>query len=131
MPYLGGAVAANVNDDDALDERLHALFGLAKKYLIEPEQLVEKHQQIKHDLNQLEHSDSELETLKNEIEQAWLTYQASAKKLNKSRQKAGKTLSKTVTEAMHTLGMPNGLFEVRLADAPASVKGTDKPQPHE
>jgi hypothetical protein len=24
MPYLGGAVAANVNDDDALDERLHA-----------------------------------------------------------------------------------------------------------
>lgn len=109
-----------------LDERLHALFGLAKKYLIEPEQLVEKHQQIKHDLNQLEHSDSELETLKNEIEQAWLTYQTSAKKLNKSRQKAGKTLSKTVTEAMHTLGMPNGLFEVQLADAPASAKGTDK-----
>jgi hypothetical protein len=24
MPYLGGAVAANVNDDDALDARLHA-----------------------------------------------------------------------------------------------------------
>ena len=23
MPYLGGAVAANVNDDDALDARLH------------------------------------------------------------------------------------------------------------
>jgi len=109
-----------------LDERLHALFGLAKKYLIEPEQLVEKHQQIKQDINQLEHSDSELETLKIEIEQAWSHYQTSAKRLNKSRQKAGKKLSKTVTDAMHTLGMPNGLFEIQLLETNASAKGTDK-----
>ncbi|MBN2865773.1 MAG: DNA repair protein RecN [Thiotrichales bacterium] len=109
-----------------LDDRLHALFGLAKKYLIEPEQLVEKHQQIKQEITQLEHSDSELETLQIEIEQAWSTYQTCAEKLNKSRQKACKTLSKTVTDAMHTLGMPNGLFDVQLTNTSPTAKGTDK-----
>lgn len=109
-----------------LDERLNVLFGLAKKYNIEPEQLVEKHQQIKKDLNQLEHSDSELESLKGEIEQAWSAYQKTAETLNKSRQKAAKKLSKTVTETMHTLGMPNGLFEASLAQATPTARGSDK-----
>lgn len=109
-----------------LDDRLNALFGLAKKYNIETEQLTEKHQQIKQDINQLEHSDSELESLKSEIEQSWSIYQKTAETLNHSRIKAAKKLSKTVTETMHTLGMPNGLFEVALAPANASAKGSDK-----
>lgn len=109
-----------------LDERLQALFALAKKYTIEPEQLVEKHLQIKEGLSQLEHSDTELESLKAEIEQAWSNVQQSAETLNKSRQKAGKKLGKIVTETMHTLGMPNGLFEIQLAQTSATAKGVDK-----
>ena len=109
-----------------LDERLHALFGLAKKYTIEPENLVDKHQQIKHDLNALEHSDSELESLKLDIDQAWLAFENQAKQLHQSRVKAGKKLSQTVTDAMHTLGMPNGLFEITLTQVNATINGTDK-----
>lgn len=114
------------NQLQILDERLHLLFGLAKKYTIEPEQLVEKHQQIQADLDELEHSDSELENLKLEIEQAWSVYEKAAKALNQSRQQSAKTLGQTVTEAMHTLGMPNGLFEVQLSDATPTIKGIDK-----
>jgi len=109
-----------------LDERLHQLFGLAKKYTIEPEQLVEKHQQIQLDLNALEHSDTELENLKIEIEQAWSVYEKAAKALTQSRQKSATALSTTVSDAMHTLGMPNGLFEVQLSEASPSAKGVDK-----
>ena len=110
-----------------VEERLSALFGLAKKYNIEAEQLVEKHQQIQDDLERLEQSDASLETLKMELNQAWQNYQEQANSLKKSRQKAAKNLSKIVTEGMQTLGMPNGLFEVAISDAEQpNANGTDK-----
>lgn len=110
-----------------VEERLSALFGLAKKYNIEAEQLVEKHQQIQNDLARLEQSDASLETLKTDLDQAWQNYQNHANTLKKSRQKAAKNLSKIVTEGMQSLGMPNGLFEVALSDAEQpNANGTDK-----
>ncbi|WP_040725453.1 DNA repair protein RecN [Thiomicrorhabdus sp. Kp2] len=110
-----------------VEERLSALFGIAKKYNIEAEQLVEKQQQIQSDLERLEQSDASLETLKIALNQAWLDYQEQANLLKKSRQKAAKNLSKIVTEGMQTLGMPNGLFEVALSDAEQpNANGTDK-----
>ncbi|GAB6070587.1 DNA repair protein RecN [Thiomicrorhabdus hydrogeniphila] len=110
-----------------VEDRLSALFGLAKKYNIEAEQLVEKHQQIQEDLERLEQSDSSLEALKLALDQAWKNYQEQANILKKSRLKAAKNLSNIVTEGMQTLGMPNGLFEVALSDAEQpNANGTDK-----
>ncbi|HHS99279.1 MAG TPA: DNA repair protein RecN [Thiomicrospira sp.] len=110
-----------------VEERLSLLFGLAKKYNIEPEIIVNKHQQIKDDLMRLEQSDASLETLKEELNQAWLNYLKQADKLKKSRQKAAKNLSLIVTDGMHALGMPNGLFSVELTDSEqAAANGTDK-----
>lgn len=110
-----------------LDERLHKLFALAKKYHLEPEQLVEKHEQIRQSLADLQHSDVELENLQQEIEQAWCDYQQAAHKLSESRHKAAQKLSRIVTEGMHTLGMPNGIFEVALTEnATPSVHGINK-----
>ncbi|MDX1352658.1 MAG: DNA repair protein RecN, partial [Thiomicrorhabdus sp.] len=110
-----------------VEERLSALFGLAKKYNIEPEQLVEKQQQIQEDLERLEQSDASLETLKAALNQAWSNYQEQANTLKKSRQKAAKNLANIVTEGMQTLGMPNGLFEVALTDSEQpNANGTDK-----
>ncbi|BCN93112.1 DNA repair protein RecN [Thiomicrorhabdus immobilis] len=110
-----------------VEERLSMLFGLAKKYNIDPEQLVEKHQQIQDDLMRLEQSDASLETLKSELDQAWANYQDQANTLKKSRQKAAEALSAIVTEGMQSLGMPNGQFAVELTDSEqASALGTDK-----
>ena len=110
-----------------VEERLSALFGIAKKYNIEAEQLVEKHRQIQEDLARLEQSDASLESLKIALDQAWQNYLEQANLLKKSRQKAAKNLSKIVTEGMQTLGMPNGLFEVALSDAEQpNANGTDK-----
>jgi len=110
-----------------VEERLSALFGLAKKYNIEAEQLVEKQQQIQEDLERLEQSDASLESLKASLDQAWKNYQEHANILKKSRLKAAKNLSAIVTEGMQTLGMPNGLFEVALSDSELpNANGTDK-----
>ncbi len=111
----------------AVEERLSALFGLAKKYNIEAEQLVDKHQQIEQELQRLQHSDESLEQLKSELTSAEQTYQKHAKALSQSRQKAGNKLAQIVTQGMQTLGMENGQFAVELStnETPAS-NGIDK-----
>ncbi|MDG6772728.1 DNA repair protein RecN [Thiomicrorhabdus sp. ZW0627] len=109
-----------------IEERLSQLFALAKKYNIDPEELIEKQQQIKQSLEDLEQSDHSIDELKSQIEQAWSDYEKAAKALSASRKKAATKLSKIVTEGMQQLGMPNGQFSVELNDNNASVNGTDK-----
>ncbi|WP_373017897.1 DNA repair protein RecN [Thiomicrorhabdus sp.] len=110
-----------------IEERLSQLFALAKKYNIDPEELIDKQNQIQQSLEDLEQSDHSIDELKTQIEQAWADYQKAAKALNASRQKAANKLSKIVTEGMQQLGMPNGRFEVQLSDSNnASANGTDK-----
>lgn len=110
----------------AVDERLSELFGLAKRYTLEPQELVEKHQQIRDALAELEDSDASLESLKAEIEHAEAAYQKAADALTKSRGTSGKQLGDTVTDAMKTLGMENGQFKIEItpSDKP-SATGSD------
>ncbi len=109
------------------EERLSALFGLAKKYNIEADDLVEKHQQINQDLAQLEQSDASLEQLKQALDQAWNDFLASAETLKVSRKAAAIKLSEIITQGMHTLGMENGVFEVNINDLQTpSSSGLDK-----
>ncbi|MDX1796863.1 MAG: AAA family ATPase, partial [Hydrogenovibrio sp.] len=65
----------------AVDERLSELFGLAKRYNLEPQELVEKHQQIRDGLAELQDSDASLEQLKADIDQAESDYQKAASAL--------------------------------------------------
>ncbi|WP_127470602.1 DNA repair protein RecN [Thiomicrorhabdus aquaedulcis] len=110
-----------------VEERLAQLFALAKKYHLNPEELVEKHHSIQHALQTLTQSDSSIETLKNNIDQAWSHYQTHATQLSQSRQKAALKLAKIVTQGMQQLGMPNGLFELDLSVLnPGNATGFDK-----
>ncbi len=99
---------------NTIEERLSQLFSLAKKYNIDPSDLTTKQQQLQQSLLELTQSEHSLDTLKQEIENAFIQFKSHAIQLQNSRQKAAKKLSKVVTEGMQTLGMPNGLFEVRL-----------------
>lgn len=109
------------------EERLASLFGLAKKYNLEPEQLVAKQQNIEHELQRLENSGESLEQLKSEVKQAADSFAKNAKALTLSRKKAATKLNKIVTSGMQTLGMENGQFSIELqnSEKPAS-NGLDK-----
>ena len=110
-----------------IEERLSQLFGLAKKYNIEPEELINKHQELQQALDSLVQSSESLEQLKQEIENAWQHFQQQAKKLQASRIKAANKLSKIVTQGMQTLGMPNGKFEVQRSNLETpNINGLDK-----
>jgi len=100
-----------------VDERLTELFGLAKKHLLDPNALTQKHQEINAELASLNNEDASLEHLQLKIDQAWQVFMNSAQALTKSRQTAAQHLSKTVTQAMQTLGMPHGQFDISLNEA--------------
>ncbi|RUM90655.1 MAG: DNA repair protein RecN [Thiomicrospira sp.] len=112
-----------------VDERLSELFGLAKKYQLDPENLINKHQEIQASLAGLMQSDESLEQLKQNIDQAWSEFNQAAEALTASRQKAASQLSQTVTETMQTLGMENGQFAIDvLASDKATRLGLDSTQ---
>lgn len=113
----------------AVDERLSELFGLAKKYQLDPEELVHKHQEIQTGLANLMQSGESLEQLKQNIDQAWSEFNQAAKSLTASRLKAASKLGHTVTETMQTLGMENGQFSIEVLPADkASRLGLDSTQ---
>ncbi len=112
---------------NAVEDRLTELFALAKKYQLEPEELLSKQQTMREELQSLNGSAESLEQLKTEISQAWDIFTDSAHKLSASRKKAATKLSKTVTASMQELGMKDGQFDAQLTQTDkASTLGFDE-----
>ncbi|MBE0493711.1 MAG: DNA repair protein RecN [Thiomicrospira sp.] len=112
---------------NALDERLSALYALAKKYHLSPEDLTSKHQQLQQAFENLNLDGGSLDELKIQIDQAWLDYEKTAQILSKQRKTSAKKLSQTVSSSMQTLGMAKGEFKIDLTplDKP-SAQGSDR-----
>ncbi len=103
-----------------VDDRLAEIFNIAKKYHLDPEKLVKKHLLIAEELTELNSAVKSLASFKDNIDKSWQVLMQTGQDLSKSRHKTAKTLSKTITESMSSLGMPNGLFAV-------AVSAADKP----
>ncbi len=108
-----------------VETRIGVLLDFARKHHIKPEQLPEKHQQLQEELDNLEHAETRLEGLQEDIAAKLANYNKLAKKLTSSRTKQASLLSKKVTEHMQELGMPGGRFEIELesrnADSPSAL----------
>jgi DNA repair protein RecN (Recombination protein N) len=112
-----------------VEQRLSDIHDVARKFRAKPEELPERLQHIRTELQDLEHADEELSELENTLQTHWQAYREQANKLSVQRQKAAKTLSKTVTDCMRTLGMGEGVFEIQLEtldEANAGASGIDK-----
>ena len=98
---------------DALDQRLSQWMSLARRYRRPPEELAELLAGWKKELESIDQA-MDLDALKAAERQAWTAFEVEIKRLGKQRQQAAPKLSKAVTEAMQTLGMQGGRFEVAL-----------------
>lgn len=107
---------------DALDQRLSQWMSLARRYRRPPEELAELLAGWKKELESIDQA-MDLEALNAAERQAWIAFEVEIKRLGKQRQQAAPKLSKAVTEAMQTLGMQGGRFEVAL-------QKMDEPQAH-
>ncbi len=97
-----------------LNERLGLIHDLARKHRLIPNELSALQEQLETELATLEKADIQLEAITSDISKVEKAYQQSASKLSASRQQAAKKLATAVTENMHQLGMPHGIFEIAL-----------------
>jgi len=105
----------------ALDERLSAWVGLARRYRRPPAELAALLAQWKSEQRALDAA-ADLDGLERTLAAAKEAYDAEAARVSKARRAAAPRLGSAVTQAMQQLGMAGGRFEVVLAalDTPQS-----------
>jgi DNA repair protein RecN (Recombination protein N) len=105
-----------------IEERLSAIYQMARKHRIMPEQLFELHQRLNNELADLGGAGS-LEQLQAELDEQLLEYNALADQLTELRQHAAVNLDIRVAAELAQLSMPNMQFVTQLAsncDEPAA-----------
>ena len=115
-------------DPEALalaESRLAAIQAAARKYQVRPESLPDVLQQARNRLQELGES-ADAAALADAETQLELAYLKLAKQLSNVRAKAGKQLSKAVTETMQQLSMSGGCFEVALLTGQPSAFGLEE-----
>ncbi|ARU06040.1 DNA repair protein RecN [Comamonas serinivorans] len=116
------------HDDDglqALDERVQAWLGLAKRFRVAPEDLASTWQGWRQQLAELD-AQSDLDALQQAEQRARTAYDREAQALSRLRHKAAPRLAAEVTDAMQALGMGGGRFEVALRAQAATSTGIDE-----
>ena len=111
-----------------VEQRMDTIHDLSRKHRVEPEQLPAMHEQLSRELDNLDHADENLEQLEQQTKQLEQDYRTLAEKLSASRSKTAKSLNKKISEAMQTLGMQGGKFEILVSadkEATFSAHGID------
>lgn len=113
---------------DWVEERLDALQSTARKHRATVTELVALSEKLRNEYDELSHAEERGKELELQVVDASAAYQGLALALSKARKKVAKQFSTAVTEAMAGLGMPGGVFEIKvspLADGAARAWGTD------
>ncbi|MDD3756818.1 MAG: DNA repair protein RecN [Advenella sp.] len=108
-----------------LETRMRNIFDTAHKFRVEPEQLHHLQQELEANLAHF-NKISNLEELEKSIEQRKAAYMETAQELSKARKKTASTLGKEVTQAMQTLAMQGGVFEIHLQKAEPGPHGLEQ-----
>ncbi len=104
----------------ALDERMSAWVGLARRYRRPPAELPALRAQWRSELRELDAA-ADLDALRRAGDSARAAYDAAAGQVSAARRAAAPKLAAAATKSMQQLGMAGGRFEV-------SLEATDAPQ---
>ncbi|WP_374323997.1 DNA repair protein RecN [Aquipseudomonas alcaligenes] len=107
-----------------LEERLDAIYGLARKHRVQPFELAELQQRLLQELEGLNADDEAVGRLGEELAAYERHYREKADELSALRQQAAGRLAEAVQAEMQTLGMPGGRFSIEL-----QAGTSDEPQP--
>jgi DNA repair protein RecN (Recombination protein N) len=107
-----------------VEERLDAIYAIARKHRAEPDELLDLHRTLKQQLDDLEHAEERSAELAEKVAAAEADFLSLAAQLSAGRKKAAKRFASAVTDTMANLGMPGGIFEIKISprdrDAPRS-----------
>ncbi len=117
----------NPSELDSVNARLDTIYGLQKKYHCDTvAELIARRDELGSQLSHIENSDEELAAMQAELEKVREECQKQAKALSASRQKAAKTVEKSMLTQLRTLGMPNVRFEVAIEQGDLTPSGFDR-----
>ncbi|MCO6413464.1 MAG: DNA repair protein RecN [Thiogranum sp.] len=106
-----------------VEQRLDALHQVARKHRIEVTELGAFHERLGTELEQLEQADRVLDALQQQRRAREESYARAAAELHRQRLATADLLSRQVTQAMQTLGMHGGRFQVEVTanDNPSAL----------
>lgn len=105
-----------------LDQKLSALHRLARKHQCEMSELPELESRLRDELDTLTAPELGVEELERQANALKAVYDSEAAKLTRHRKKHAKQLGKAITEAMQSLNMTGGVFQI-------AVEAEKSPQP--
>ena len=119
------SVEVNPERLSEVQRRLEAVYDVARKHRVMPEQVIATHRRLQEELTGLEGSSERVEELRTEMSDLAAHYHKAAKKLGKQRDKAGKQLVTAAQEILSTLAMAQCTLEVSL-----TPREDSSPHPH-
>lgn len=108
-----------------VQRRLESIYDVARKHRVLPEQLAQRHEELREELKGLTDGGERIEQLKETMAELAEHYTVDAKKLTKQRKSAAKKLVKASAKILGTLAMEQ--CETEIALQPLK---TDDPHPH-
>ena len=128
-----GSEVENIEFDpsrlDSINQQLDQLNTLEQKYHVSTEEeLIEIRDNIAEQLQSIDNSDEELESLTKKVDEELKLCTDKAAKLTELRLKAGKIVEKEMSQRLIPLGIPNVRFKVDITSKPLSLDGADKVQ---
>lgn len=111
--FLDG-IEINPERQQEVELRLSAIYEIARKHRLPPEQLIDFHHHLQQELAGLTGSDEQLAQLEQEVAQAREAYLKAAAALSEARQHSAARLDQRVDEQLHALGMPAAHFSACL-----------------
>ena len=108
-----------------VETRMSAVFDTARKYKVEPEALPALRDSVRDKLADMQAA-ADVDGLRAQAEAARAEYDVAAARLSAARAKAARDLGKRVTEAMQTLSMAGGRFQVGLAPGQPTAHGVEQ-----
>ncbi|UZE96838.1 DNA repair protein RecN [Alkalimarinus alittae] len=104
-----------------VDERLSAIYQLARKHKTTPEELPALHQSLVDELKSFEDGDGNIEILTTETAELAEKYLTTARKLSQARIKTALTLDKKIAGQLSELGMPSVKFITQISPLPDNI----------
>ncbi|EHN8842051.1 DNA repair protein RecN [Enterobacter hormaechei subsp. xiangfangensis] len=111
-----------------LEQRISRQISLARKHHVTPEELPNYYQSLLEEQQQLDDQADSLETLSLAVNLHHQQALETAKRLHDVRQHYAQELSQHITDSMHTLAMPHGVFtiDVRFEENHLTAEGADR-----
>ena len=111
-----------------VEERLNAIYELARKHKVKPEDLSELHQQMSQELNQLKGQDESLDDLLIQLDEAEQHFNGHGQALSSKRKKAGEKLANELVKQLKQLALNKAQVQFNIEAQPihkANATGLD------